>query len=312
MNCLIETSLLVELRAAYRQNLPSAGSDLERQLATCLVSTGDTFGALIRGQLVLRTLSARGFDPRVGIPLALAVEYFHAASLLLDDLPCMDNAFERRGKICAHKVYGESVAILASLALINKAYTLLFEHCSNFPQEISQISKLLESTLGAHGMLNGQALDLNFCKSSREPKVVSEIALLKTGALFRLSILLPAYLTGASCSEVNRLNKLSLTLGLIYQLQDDFKDCFSTEMATGKSARDRHLTRPNYCLVAGETIAQLRLKKLFRIARKQVQGLSKASNTWSYLIEVICLLEKTYVEIETQMTLPESRTGVAA
>ena len=56
--------------------------------------------------------------------LAIALEYFHTASLLFDDLPCMDNASERRGVPCVHLAFGEAGAILAALALINRAYAL--------------------------------------------------------------------------------------------------------------------------------------------------------------------------------------------
>src|SRR5437016_8742652 len=49
---------------------------------------------------------------------ALAVEFFHTASLIADDLPCMDNDDFRRGRPTTHKVYPESVALLASFALI--------------------------------------------------------------------------------------------------------------------------------------------------------------------------------------------------
>ena len=66
--------------------------------------------------------------------LAVALEYFHTASLLFDDLPCMDNALERRGAPCTHLVFGEEGAILTALALINRAYALTWRAVAGCPQ----------------------------------------------------------------------------------------------------------------------------------------------------------------------------------
>ena len=53
---------------------------------------------------------------------ALAVEFFHTASLIADDLPCMDNDDERRERPSLHKVYGEAIALLASYALDHRSF----------------------------------------------------------------------------------------------------------------------------------------------------------------------------------------------
>ena len=57
--------------------------------------------------------------------LACAVEMVHAASLVLDDLPCMDDAATRRGLPSTHARFGEDVAVLTGVALLNQAYGLL-------------------------------------------------------------------------------------------------------------------------------------------------------------------------------------------
>src|ERR1035437_7354689 len=84
----------------------------------------DNPGSLVRPRLVYEDAMAYGLDPAHAQDLAIALEYFHTASLLFDDLPCMDNAQERRGAPCAHIVFGEAGAILSALALINRAYGL--------------------------------------------------------------------------------------------------------------------------------------------------------------------------------------------
>ena len=64
-----------------------------------------------------------------GLPVmeaALSVEFFHTASLIADDLPCMDNDDFRRNKPSLHKMFGETVALLASYALIAAGYERIF------------------------------------------------------------------------------------------------------------------------------------------------------------------------------------------
>src|ERR1035438_8657460 len=84
----------------------------------------DNPGSLVRPRLVIQMATAYGLDTVHAQQLAVALEYFHTASLLFDDLPCMDNALERRGAPCTHLVFGEEGAILTALALINRAYAL--------------------------------------------------------------------------------------------------------------------------------------------------------------------------------------------
>src|ERR1035438_8069768 len=96
----------------------------------------DNPGSLVRPRLVFQMATAYGMDAARAQDLAIALEYFHTASLLFDDLPCMDNAQERRGVPCAHIAFGEAGAILTALALINRAYALTWRAVSGCPQNI--------------------------------------------------------------------------------------------------------------------------------------------------------------------------------
>jgi hypothetical protein len=66
-------------------------------------------------------------DPRAVLPAACSVEMVHTASLILDDLPCMDDAAARRGRAACHVVHGEATAILAAFTLLNRAFEILAE-----------------------------------------------------------------------------------------------------------------------------------------------------------------------------------------
>lgn len=78
-------------------------------------------GKRLRPLIVLMTADAlaQGLDV---LPAALSVEFFHTASLIADDLPCMDNDDFRRNRPSLHKAFGESIAILASYTLIAEGY----------------------------------------------------------------------------------------------------------------------------------------------------------------------------------------------
>ena len=98
-------------------------------------------GKRIRPLLVLASYQCCGGEnPERVIPASCAIEYMHTASLLLDDLPCMDNSSLRRNKPAVHSKYGEVRAILAGMYFVNSAYKLLSQQETG-----SKLAELLSS-----------------------------------------------------------------------------------------------------------------------------------------------------------------------
>lgn len=211
-------------------------------------------GSLVRAQICYAGMRARDGSKDLGLRLASAIEYFHLASLLLDDLPCMDNASVRRGNECMHIKFGEANTILAALSLINKSYILFYEVLRHYPKETQEkCSKLIDTCLGIEGILNGQALDLGFkYLGTKDTSNIRKIAVLKTASLFSLAISLPALLHNASALELKYLNRFSIFSGLLYQTLDDLKDILKSN-SENKTPRDYELSRPNIVLALGET-----------------------------------------------------------
>lgn len=116
----------IKLREAFVHSLPVAPGT-EQHLAEALAETLDNPGSMFRAELAFRVARCFGQTEECSQDLAIALEYFHTASLLFDDLPAMDNAAQRRGAPCVHHVYGEGAAILAALAFINRAYSLVWK-----------------------------------------------------------------------------------------------------------------------------------------------------------------------------------------
>jgi len=127
-------------------------------------------GSGFRSRLVNAIGQALEMDPERLEAMSSGIEYFHLASLILDDLPCMDDADTRRGLPCTHRLYGDSMAILSALAMINRSYYLIWDSLRGaLPAIQAEANELLDACLGLNGILDGQALDLNFAGSDRSP-----------------------------------------------------------------------------------------------------------------------------------------------
>ena len=193
---------------------------------------------------VLAMMGARVFteDPRGALGAACAVEYIHCSSLIFDDLPCMDDAAIRRGIPCVHKVYGEEVAWLAGIALLNQAYAIF----GKVPALIAEACYCI----GTEGMIGGQALDLaphdgdeqNLLQRSRD--LVERYK--KTSTMMRLSLTAGALALGIPVVEVEPLGIAGMALGEAYQIGDDLLDVRRSSEATGKpAAQDQRHHRPS-------------------------------------------------------------------
>jgi len=229
-------------------------------------------GSMVRPRLVTQMATAYGVQAGPGDDLAIALEYFHTSSLVFDDLPCMDNAMARRGAACVHVPFGEAAAILAALALINRAYALTwkaFAGCSGTIQ--AEAMEYLEQRLGVNGLLDGQSLDLNYARQPHGRETAERIACGKTVSLIRLTLVLPAMLGGATRGEVRLLERMATCLGLAYQMVDDLKDLMQTSAESGKTAaRDLHLDRPNIALSIGVPAAVARVTHLIRLGDRML------------------------------------------
>jgi len=276
-----------QLLDAFSTSLPLP-SGTEPQLLGALCQVLQLPGSLVRAQLVYQMACAYQAGEDRAQDLAIAIEYFHSASLLFDDLPCMDNAEERRGALCVHQVYGEAAAILAALGLINRAYALVWRALRGYAVE-AQADALayLEKCLGVAGLLNGQSQDLYYAGLSPDGLSSEMVALNKTVPLIRLSLVLPALVGGASALELQLLDRLAVFWGLSYQILDDLKDICQKPEQSGKTAdRDATMHRPNVALAIGAKNALLRIERLMRLADRVVARLTLRQPALSFLDKV--------------------------
>ncbi len=272
--------------AAMREHSPATAMT-EPRLAAVLDQAVGNPGKLIRARLVHAAALTHGLDDDLALQLACAVEFYHLASLLLDDLPCMDDAETRRGLPCAHRLHGESATILASLALINRAYALAgFALAGQPPQVRLAAMGCLDACLGVPGLVGGQARDLAFADSDRSAREIGRIAAAKTGALFWLAIYFPALLAQPDAEEGHQLKALCTYWGLAFQALDDLGDVGAAGAADslGKTAgRDEALTRPNLARALGVPATVQRITRLIGQAERALDTLLERRPAWRYL-----------------------------
>ncbi len=262
----------------FRRLLP-VGDAVEAHLKASVTDLLGHPGSMVRAQLAFALARGLGIEREAARDAAVAVEYFHTASLVFDDLPAMDDAALRRGRPCPHRVHGEGVAMLAALALITRGYALLWRALGPLPAERRErAAALTADCLGVAGILGGQARDLHFAAprgaGAAAAVEVLGVAAGKTVPLVRLALVLPALAGGAGAPAVAALERLAAAWGLAYQALDDCKDALMSREETGKTtARDGALGRPNLPAAAGWNAALAEVDRLLAAARRQLAAL---------------------------------------
>jgi geranylgeranyl diphosphate synthase type II len=187
--------------------------------------------------VVADLFGARSVSSDVVLDLACAVEMVHACSLILDDLPSMDNASLRRGRPTVHLQFGENVALLASLALLNRAYALVAESAQRLALRRYSAEDMvhhLAAAIGSDGLIGGQALDLLSKPEELDLEVLEYIHSHKTGALFMAAGELGAMAADAKRKDLEVVARFAKNLGLAFQISDDLLDVLGTPEETGK------------------------------------------------------------------------------
>jgi len=244
-----------EIEEALLRYLPVAPALVETQFNDALRYALFPGGKRLRPVLTLLGAEIVGGCASEVRAAAAAVEYVHTSSLIFDDLPCMDNASERRGRSSLHTCYGEGLAVLVALALMNASYGLVFDGIPTIcaTRAINAHRELIEC-IGARGMVAGQSVDLaesdgNAQRSfntnaidkvsgfDKAHDVGDAVRNLKTSALMRLALRVGAILSGATDTQLTSLSRYAELLGEAYQTSDDLLDLREDAALSIASAR---------------------------------------------------------------------------
>ncbi|RUR36939.1 polyprenyl synthetase family protein [Vreelandella populi] len=236
----------VDTLSSYEDELQALRDALQTRLAQLLpeghehdlVCAAMREGTLVPGKRIrplLLILAAQDLGCKLGQPglldLACAIEMVHAASLILDDIPCMDNALLRRGKPTIHRQFGENVAILAAVALLSRAFGVVAEAEGLRDVCKTEAAAELSRAAGLQGLVQGQFRDLSEGSQPRSAEAILSTNTLKTSTLFEATLQMAALAAGASTEVRQTLRCFAQDLGQAFQLLDDLSDGCST---TGK------------------------------------------------------------------------------
>jgi len=189
-------------------------------------------GKRIRPVLTLEFARLGGIDWHLALPYACALELVHNYSLIHDDLPCMDNDDLRRGKPTNHKVFGETMAVLAGDALQPEAFALIANAPSLSAQSRIDAVQVLSKACGADGMVAGQVLD-TVCHVEDE-EALTLLHRLKTGAMIAGAADLGCVAAEMSGEKRAQAIEFAAQLGLAFQIRDDMLDVMGDEQEFGK------------------------------------------------------------------------------
>jgi len=216
-------------------------------------------GKRIRPTLTMAVGEMYRLEPRRLLPTACAIEMVHTSSLILDDLPCMDDARLRRGRAACHEAYGEATSILAAVGLLNHAYAILAGGMRGAADATRDrlraiVARRLAAAIGLDGVIGGQAADLEAARrggaSGSDLVALEFIHSHKTGSLFIASAEVAAHLSAATPAELQALMDYAKNLGLAFQITDDLIDATGDAKTAGKPVR-ADAGRPTFVSLCG-------------------------------------------------------------
>lgn len=207
-------------------------------------------GKRIRPVMLLSACQAFGGDIEQAFGPASAVEIYHNFSLVHDDI--IDEADIRRGKPTVHKVFGLNKAILTGDAMLLHSFVQLKRGPENKLAEMLSVFNKATAEV-----IEGEQLDVNF---EEIPRVNEEEYLLmvklKTSVLLAASFQIGAIVGNASKEDQQNIYNFGLNLGLAFQINDDYLDCYGDEKTFGKKiGGDILMNKKTYLLVKALNMA---------------------------------------------------------
>ena len=158
-----------------------------------------------------------------GLDAGCALEMVHAASLVLDDMPAMDDARERRGQPATHVKFGEDIAMLCAITLLSQAFATLSAMRDIDTATRCAMIGILAQAVGVEGLSGGQYRDLRPAAKTG-PMLVEDANRRKTGALFVAAAEMAVALHRLDDEAAEPLRRCTVELGQAYQMLDDLID----------------------------------------------------------------------------------------
>ena len=213
--------------------LPGVPANLQRAIRHALLGRSKR----VRPLLLFLIAEPAPALQRAALDLGCAVEMVHTASLILDDLPCMDDAQLRRQQPTTHLAFGQSTAILSAIALLTRAFGIIAE-LENVPEATRvRLTKLLSNAVGWEGLVAGQEMDVNGRDKLVGAKEIEELSWLKTGVLFVAAAEMGAVLRDMKEERIEAVRRFARHFGVAFQTVDDLLDRTGSAADIGKDVQ---------------------------------------------------------------------------
>jgi geranylgeranyl diphosphate synthase type II len=215
-------------------------------------------GKRLRPLLTMLTAMQCGSDAGLALNAACAAEMVHVASLIFDDLPCMDDATLRRGQPTNHLAFGEDTAILSAVSLLALAFRTITED-DNIPRDARvTLVSALSRAIGPGGLVAGQVSDLRDFASDAGIVEIRERNFRKTAALFCACGEAGVIVGGGTDEDRAQACCFAENIGMAFQILDDLKDAILSSLQIGKDVR-QDKTKRTVVSALGRTHARAEL-----------------------------------------------------
>ncbi|MDR2492459.1 MAG: polyprenyl synthetase family protein [Coriobacteriales bacterium] len=238
------------IASCYRS---AEADDINRYLYAPLADYSANGGKRHRPLICELACGAVGGDPSLASSAAVAIEHFHTAALIHDDIA--DESTMRRGRPCLHLTNGEGLAINAGdLALSLVTGSVLDDDLLSDDVKIRVLKELVLMTTRT---IEGQALDIGWARDGRFDLTVDDYLVMasrKTAYYSGGTPLAVGAIIGAGSEEqVEALRSFGMACGLAFQIQDDILNLVGCQEALGKDYRS-DITEGKRTLIAVHAI----------------------------------------------------------
>lgn len=239
------------LRTYFREG---SHPDMGRYLYEPLATYSDNGGKRHRPLITLLACKAVGGDERLALRAGAAIEHFHTAALIHDDIA--DESQLRRGEPCMHITMGEGLAINAGdLALSLVTGTVLNDDLLDDSVKIRVLKELVDMTTRT---IEGQAMDIGWARDKRFDITVEDYLCMAQHKTAYYSGAVPlaigAIVGGGTEEQVEVLRSYGMSTGLAFQLQDDLLNLVGSKEAATKDFRS-DITEGKRTMVAVHALA---------------------------------------------------------
>jgi farnesyl diphosphate synthase len=257
----------------FRRLLPVT-SDSRERLYEAMRHAAIGGGKRLRPLLTIAAAKLFAIARERAVRVGCAIEALHVYSLIHDDLPCMDDADLRRGKLSVHKAFDEAVAVLAGDSLHALAFEILsHQPTHDDPWVRSDLVLELARAAGPAGMAGGQMMDLVAEGQQLDLPAITRLQQLKTGALIEYSVEAACLMAKLPQEARTPYRGYARNIGLAFQIADDLIDHSGDSAAAGKpTGRDAHAGKATFVSLLGEDRARQQASFLVSQAIEHLSG----------------------------------------